>query len=54
MKATKDRGVFQRGTHGIHYVRRRIPRELLAAYPPHKSEIVRSLRTADPRLCPSD
>jgi hypothetical protein len=49
VKATKDRGVFQCGTHGIHYVRWRIPRELLAAYPRGKSEIVRSLRAADPR-----
>ena len=49
MKATDDKNVFQRGKHGIHYVRRRIPRELLAAYPPRKSEIVRSLQTSDPR-----
>ena len=49
MKATKDTGVFKRGKHGIHYVRRRIPRALLGAYPRGKHEIVRSLHTSDPR-----
>lgn len=49
MKATEDRNVSQRGKHGVHYVRHRIPRGLLTAYPRGKREIVRSLRTADPR-----
>ena len=49
MKATKDSNVFKRGKHGIHYVRRRIPRALLGAYPRGKSEIVRSLHTSDSR-----
>ncbi len=49
MKATDDKNVFQRGKCGIHYVRRRIPRALLGAYPRGKSEIVRSLQTSDPR-----
>ena len=53
MKATDDKNVFQRGKCGIHYVRRRIPRALLGAYPRGQCEIVRSLRTADPRAARS-
>ena len=49
MKATDDKNVFQRGKRGVFYVRRRIPKALLTAYPPGKSEIVRSLQTSDAR-----
>ncbi|MHB1872615.1 MAG: DUF6538 domain-containing protein [Steroidobacteraceae bacterium] len=49
MKATDDKNVFRRGKHGVFYVRRRIPRALLSAYPGGQTEIARSLRTADSR-----
>lgn len=49
MKATDDRNVFKRGKGGVYYVRRRIPKVLLSAYPRGQMEIVRSLRTADSR-----
>ncbi|HET9108931.1 MAG TPA: DUF6538 domain-containing protein [Steroidobacteraceae bacterium] len=49
MKATDDRNVFKRGKGGVYCVRRRIPKPLLTAYPRGKTEIVRSLGTADPR-----
>lgn len=41
--------IYERGKHGIKYVRRRIPAELRVAYPSKKTHIVRSLRTADLR-----
>jgi len=47
VKATDDRNVFKRGKRGVYYVRRRIPKALLTAYPRGQMEIVRSLRTAD-------
>ena len=49
MKATDDRNVFKRGKRGVYYVRRRIPKTLLSAYPRGQMEIVRSLRTVDSR-----
>ena len=53
MKATGERNVFKRGKGGVYYVRRRIPKPLLTAYPQGKTEIVRSLGTADPRTARS-
>ena len=53
VKTTKDRSVFQRGKGGVHYVRHRIPKALLIAYPRGQHEIVRSLRMADPRVARS-
>ena len=53
MKATDDKNVFQRGKRGVFYVRRRIPKALLTAYPRGQTEIARSLRTADPRAARS-
>jgi hypothetical protein len=53
VKATDDRNVFKRGKGGVYYVRRRIPKPLLTAYPQGKTEIVRSLGTADPRTARS-
>jgi hypothetical protein len=43
VKATGERNVFKRGKGGVYYVRRRIPKPLLTAYPQGKTEIVRSL-----------
>jgi integrase len=49
MKATSTDYIYERGKHGIKYVRRRIPTALRLAYPPKQTDIVRSLGTADLR-----
>ena len=48
MKAISE-SIYERGKHGIKYVRRRIPAALRAAYPPKKTHITRSLGTSDIR-----
>ncbi|XAH25673.1 DUF6538 domain-containing protein [Xylophilus sp. GW821-FHT01B05] len=49
-KATSSDYLFERGVHGMKYVRRRIPAALRAAYPAHQTDIVRSLGTSDLRV----
>ena len=49
MKAISE-NLYERGTNGTKYCRRRIPAAVLAAYPPKKTHIVRSLGTTDLRL----
>ncbi|NDP62937.1 DUF6538 domain-containing protein [Polaromonas sp.] len=49
MKAISE-NLYERGINGIKYCRRRIPAALLAAYPPKKTHIVRSLGTSDLRV----
>ncbi len=49
MKATSSEYIYERGKHGIKYVRRRIPAALRLAYPTGQTDITRSLGTADQR-----
>ena len=49
MKAISE-NLYERGINGTKYCRRRIPAAVLAAYPPKKTHIVRSLGTTDLRL----
>ncbi|WP_373990905.1 DUF6538 domain-containing protein [Duganella sp. BuS-21] len=48
MKAIAE-NIYERGKHGIKYVRRRIPADLRLAYPEKQEHIVRSLGTTDLR-----
>lgn len=48
MKAISE-CIYERGKHGMKYVRRRIPAAIRAAYPANQTHIVRSLGTADTR-----
>ena len=41
---------YRRGKRGTYYLRRRIPTEVLDAFPRGVREIVRSLRTRDPQV----
>lgn len=49
MKAISE-NLYERGINRTKYCRRRIPAAVLAAYPPKKTHIVRSLGTTDLRL----
>ena len=42
--------LYRRGKHGTFYLLRRIPTDVLDAYPGEVREIVRSLRTRDPQV----
>jgi len=46
MKAESEL-LFRRGKRGTLYLRRRIPSHLRDAYPPNKTEFLKSLRTSD-------
>ncbi len=46
MKSISE-NLFCRGKFKTYYVRKRIPKALLRAYPTGKSEIIRSLQTGD-------
>ncbi|GAB3471391.1 DUF6538 domain-containing protein [Polaromonas eurypsychrophila] len=48
MKALSE-NLYERGKNGTKYCRLRIPAALLAAYPPKKTHITRSLHTSDLR-----
>ena len=48
MKALSE-NLYERGKNGTKYCRVRIPAALLAAYPPKKTHITRSLQTSDLR-----
>ncbi len=49
MKAVCE-SIYERGSHAIKYLRRRIPADVRLAYPTGRTHITRSLGTESPRI----